>query len=99
MKSQFIESAIPAVQQSTKYSSSKSTNTSALSGSNKKYDASDIIVDTTSDDRCGICHGSGICQACMGKRRYYVTGYGVTESEYVDCQACKGTGKCKYCNK
>lgn len=49
------------------------------------------------DDRCFSCGGTGICQVCYGRRRYYVTGYGVTKGTYVNCAGCDGTGKCAYC--
>ena len=43
------------------------------------------------------CGGSGICQKCNGKKKYYDTSYG--NARWVDpCVVCKGTGKCPGCN-
>ena len=52
----------------------------------------------TGRQRCGICNGSGTCPTCGGKRRYYISGYGVGTGSYVDCQGCYGSGKCWRCN-
>ena len=52
----------------------------------------------SNDERCDICHGTGICQVCSGARRYYVSGYGVRPGSYVNCKGCNGSGKCEYCN-
>lgn len=53
---------------------------------------------TGSDGSCWACHGSKICTVCYGKRKYYVSGYGVTAGTYVNCAGCNGTGRCSYCS-
>ncbi|MDO4387341.1 MAG: hypothetical protein Q4E18_15210, partial [Clostridia bacterium] len=48
--------------------------------------------------KCLVCGGTGRCSGCNGRARIYVTGYGYTAGEYVDCSACSGTGQCTRCN-
>ena len=52
----------------------------------------------TGKQNCGICHGSGVCPTCNGKRRYYIPSYGTGSGSYVNCQGCYGSGKCWRCN-
>lgn len=47
--------------------------------------------------RCGYCSDRKICPVCNGRRRYYISGYGVGQGSYVDCAGCNGTGRCPYC--
>lgn len=47
--------------------------------------------------RCEICGGGLVCPICHNKRRFYITGYGVGQGTYVDCEACHGSGKCWRC--
>lgn len=47
--------------------------------------------------QCTVCHGTKVCPTCNGQKHSYVTGYGVTDGEYVDCQGCYGTGQCWHC--
>lgn len=49
--------------------------------------------------RCSMCRGSGICQVCFSKRRFYVPDYsGSGSGSYVTCKGCHGSGKCWRCN-
>ena len=47
--------------------------------------------------RCSSCAGSGVCKfaKCRDGKRLLLR---MTGNEYVDCSACKGTGRCQKCN-
>lgn len=46
---------------------------------------------------CNICHGTDICQACFGRGGQSYNTWGQGGSGWVDCSACNGSKKCKYC--
>ena len=47
--------------------------------------------------RCSYCNGTKTCPVCYGRRRYYISGYGVGQGSYVNCAGCNGSGRCSYC--
>lgn len=75
-------SSNPSTSTVNRSSTSTSTNTRC-----KKLGASDMAH----------CEGTGVCQRCNGKKRYYTTELGI--ARWVDpCTTCGGTGKCPGCN-
>ncbi len=76
----------------TSYSSGSSSSGSTGSSSSysnrcRKISATDIAH----------CEGSGVCQGCNGKKRYWDNTLG--NGHWVDpCVTCNGTGKCPSCN-
>lgn len=75
---------------SSSYSNNSSSSYSNNSSSSSFYDDDDGI--------CSMCHGSGICQVCFGKRQWYTPSYGTDVDTTVTCQGCDGSGKCWKCN-
>lgn len=49
-------------------------------------------------NKCTVCHGSGICQVCLGRGGMSYATYGQGGDGWVVCEGCKGNRRCKYCN-
>lgn len=89
MKGQAIQNSKSSSSQSSRYNSSGSSSSSTSSSTKRcrKTSATDIAH----------CEGTGVCQKCNGKGRYYDTSFG--SGRWVDpCGICNGTGKCSSCN-
>lgn len=93
MKGQAIQNSQSNGSKSSGYSSSSS------------YDSSSSMSSSSMEKRCkklsvsdiAHCNGSGVCQKCNGKGKYYDTALG--NNNWVDpCVICKGSGKCPSCN-
>jgi len=75
---------------STTSRSSKSRNSSSSSSSTQRRCAKLTATDLAH------CNGTGVCQLCNGKGRYFDTSFG--NSRWVDpCSQCGGKGKCVTC--
>lgn len=89
MKGQAIQNSKSSSSLSSGYSSSGSSSSSTSSSTKRcrKTSATDIAH----------CEGTGVCQKCNGKGRYYDTSFGT--GKWVDpCGICNGSGKCPSCN-
>lgn len=89
MKGQAIQNSKSSSSLSSGYSSSGSSSSSTSSSTKRcrKTSATDIAH----------CEGTGVCQKCNGKGRYYDTSFGT--GKWVDpCGICRGSGKCPSCN-
>ncbi|MDO4385712.1 MAG: hypothetical protein Q4E18_06890, partial [Clostridia bacterium] len=77
------------------YSITPSSESGTVDGIDYSISPSDTVP-SSDDSRCYLCHGTGICCGCNGRRRFKTTnwGYGF---EYYNCGACNGTGKCSRC--
>ncbi len=49
------------------------------------------------EEKCDICHGSGICQVCFGRGYFTYNTWGQGGSGKVTCEGCQGDRQCKYC--
>lgn len=82
-------------------SSSEFTGTSVTKATSsptaKPTSRASVIVAPNASFRCSYCNDRKICPVCNGRRRYYVSGYGVGQGSYVNCAGCDGTGRCTYC--
>lgn len=89
------------VRKSSSSSSSGSTGTSVTKATSsptaKPTSRASVVAAPSTSSRCSYCNGRKICPVCNGKRRYYVSGYGVGQGSYVNCAGCNGTGRCSYC--
>lgn len=82
----------------------KGTTSGSQSATSKNVTRTSGSGSTTSRKRCtkinvsdiAHCNGSGICQKCNGKGRYYDTSQG--RGRWVTpCVGCGGSGKCRSC--
>lgn len=77
-----------------KYGNSSSNSTYTSSSSSSSSERRCVRSSASDYAHCG---GSGICQKCNGKKKYYDTSFG--NARWVDpCPVCNGTGKCPGCN-
>ena len=72
------------------------------SNSNSSIDKSSTSHQETKSDQlnyhsCGLCHGSGKCQACDGTGIFKDKTFG-TGSQGKKCKVCNGSGICPHCH-
>lgn len=79
---------------SASYSNGGGYNVSSRSNGNSNNGNSRLCKKLSASDKAH-CNGSGDCQVCNGKGRYYSSSYGY--SGWKDCSHCNKSGKCPSC--
>lgn len=80
-----------------KSSFSSESSGAATAKATKSSSAAPVAAAPNVSFRCMYCNDTKICPVCYGRRRYYISGYGVGQGSYVNCSGCNGMGRCSYC--